>query len=75
MRIEFYQKSSKAFNLLFTKRIIRFLFILIPWIGNAQAQTYQGGVFDSEGQPLEFANVVVLSLPDSVLIKGTVTNK
>ena len=74
MRIEFYQKSSKAFNLLFTKRIIRFLFILIPWIGNAQAQTYQGGVFDSEGQPLEFANVVVLSLPDSVLIKGTVTN-
>ena len=74
MRIEFYQKSSKAFSLLFTKRIIRFLFILIPWIGNAQAQTYQGGVFDSEGQPLEFANVVVLSLPDSVLIKGTVTN-
>ncbi|OFQ28028.1 hypothetical protein HMPREF2955_04100 [Prevotella sp. HMSC073D09] len=74
MRIEFYQKSSKAFNLLFTKRIIRFLFILIPSIGNAQAQTYQGGVFDSEGQPLEFANVVVLSLPDSVLIKGTVTN-
>ena len=74
MRIEFNQKSSKVFHSLFTKRIIRFLFILIPWIGNAQAQTYQGGVFDFEGKPLEFANVVALSLPDSALIKGTVTN-
>ena len=74
MRIDFNQKGSKEFHSLFTKRIVRFLFILIPWIGNAQAQTYQGGVFDFEGKPLEFANVVALSLPDSALIKGTVTN-
>ena len=74
MRIDFNQKGSKVFHSLFTKRIVRFLFILIPWIRNAQAQTYQGGVFDLEGKPLEFANVVALSLPDSALIKGTVTN-
>ena len=74
MRIEFYQKSWKACNLLFNKGVLLFLFILIPCLGNAQEQTYQGQVFDTEGLPLEFANVVALSLPDSVVIKGTVTD-
>ena len=74
MRIEFYQKSWKACNLLFNKGMLLFLFILIPSFGNAQEQTYHGHVFDTEGLPLEFANVVALSLPDSVVIKGTVTD-
>ena len=61
MRIKFYHKSWKACNLLFNKGVLLFLFILIPSLGNAQEQTYQGQVFDTEGLPLEFANVVALS--------------
>ena len=74
MHIEFYRKSWKGFNLLSNKRMTLFLLFLIPWIGNAQVQTYHGRVFDSKGRPLEFANVIALSLPDSVVTKGTVTN-
>ena len=74
MHIEFYRKSWKGFNLLSNKSMTLFLLFLIPWIGNAQVQTYHGRVFDSKGRPLEFANVIALSLPDSVVTKATVTN-
>lgn len=74
MRIVFYIKIWKEFNFLSSGCIVLFLLFLTPWLGKAQVLTYQGRVFDSEGQPLEFANVVALSLPDSVFTEGAVTN-
>ncbi len=38
------------------------------------SQTFKGTVTDEQGQPVEFANVALYSLPDSVLQTGTVTN-
>ena len=35
----------------------------------------QGRVTDANNQPIEFANVVLYSLPDSTLVTGTITDK
>lgn len=40
----------------------------------AADSNYEGVVKDDSGQPLEFANVTLLSLNDSTLIDGTVTD-
>lgn len=74
MRIVFYRKNWKESNFHSNKSMLLFLLFLMPWLGNAQVLTYQGRVFDTKGQPLEFANVVALSLPDSVFTEGAVTN-
>lgn len=74
MHIVYCQKSWREFSLLSNKSIVLFLLFLTPWLGNAQVLTYQGRVFDSDGHPLEFANVVALSLPDSTFTEGTITN-
>ncbi|MBP8945107.1 MAG: TonB-dependent receptor [Paludibacteraceae bacterium] len=39
------------------------------------ATNIQGKVMDENQQPIEFANVVLYSLPDSALVSGTITNK
>jgi len=39
------------------------------------AQTITGKVADEKLQPLEFANVVLLSLPDSAFVEGTISNQ
>ena len=39
------------------------------------ATAIQGKVTDENQQPIEFANVILYSLPDSLLITGTITNK
>lgn len=39
------------------------------------AQIITGKVVDTKNQPIEFANVVLYSLPDSILITGTVTKE
>jgi hypothetical protein len=39
------------------------------------AQTISGKITDEQNQPVEFVNVVLYSLPDSVLITGTVTDE
>ena len=41
---------------------------------NAQ-QTFSGRVVDEQNNPIEFANVALLSLPDSAWIGGTTTNE
>lgn len=74
MHIVYCQKSWRKLSFLSNKSIVFFLLFFIPWLGNAQVLTYQGRVFDSDGHPLEFANVVALSLPDSTFTEGTVTN-
>lgn len=75
MHIVFCQKNWRDFNFLSNRSVVLLLLLLTPWLANAQIKTaYHGRVFDSEGQPLEFANVVALSLPDSVFTDGVVTN-
>lgn len=39
------------------------------------AQTITGKVADEKLQPLEFANVVLISLPDSTFVEGTISNQ
>lgn len=73
MHTVFYQKNWRESEIL-SKSIVLFILLFLPWIGNSKVLNYQGRVFDSEGYPLEFANVVALSLPDSVFLKGTLTN-
>lgn len=54
--------------------IITFIIAMSVSIG-ISAQTITGKVIDTEGQSVEFANVALYSLPDSILITGTVTNQ
>lgn len=39
------------------------------------AQTVSGKLIDENSQPLPYANVVVLSLPDSAFVNGTVSGE
>ena len=40
-----------------------------------KAHDVDGKVVDEKGQPLAFVNVVLLSLPDSAFVQGTVTDE
>ena len=42
---------------------------------SAQTLTLEGKVHDEQGEPLPFVNVVLLSLPDSAYVQGTVTDE
>ena len=42
--------------------------------GSAWAQTLEERVMDERSQPLEFANVEVYALPDTLLVTGTITD-
>lgn len=48
------------------------LFCLMVCAG-VKAQSVRGKLVDEEGQPLGFANVVALSLPDSAFVAGTIS--
>ncbi len=52
--------------------LISVAFIFLPLI--IEAQTIKGTITDEQQRPLEFANVEVYSLPDSVPVTGTVTD-
>ncbi|MBN1950532.1 MAG: TonB-dependent receptor [Bacteroidales bacterium] len=48
--------------------------LCILYIGTLQAQTLKGFVYSTpDMNPVEFANVLVLNLPDSVMVKGVIT--
>lgn len=56
----------------------RYLFLMLECIAiyaQSQAQTLTGKVIDESNQPLEFANIVLLSLPDSTFIQGTISDQ
>lgn len=58
------------------KKIKIFLFVLyisglLP-VG-LSAQTVKGKLVDENNQPLSYANVILLSLPDSTYVSGTVS--
>ena len=46
---------------------------MLAFCAFATAQTVTGKVEDGSGKPVGFANVVLLSLPDSAFVKGAVT--
>lgn len=55
-----------------------FLFcLLLGWMpfSSLSAQTVSGKLVDETGQPLPFANVVLLSLPDSAFVSGTISGE
>lgn len=49
---------------------LSFLAVLVFGIANTLAQTVDGMLVDEQNRPLAFANVVLLSLPDSVYYRG-----
>lgn len=56
------------------KRILLyFWWICMPFIGFAQ--TISGKIVGDEQQAISFANVILLSLPDSVFVQGVITNE
>ena len=56
------KQSMKKFYFLFC--------LLLGWMpfSSVSAQTVSGKLVDETGQPLPFANVVLLSLPDSAFV-------
>jgi len=56
----------------------KFLFVISCMVlitNYLSATNIQGKVTDENQQPIEFANVILYSLPDSLLVTGTITNK
>ncbi len=55
------------------KKIFIFILIICPFL-NLHSQTIKGYIFSAENKkPVEFANVLILNLPDSSLKKGVVS--
>lgn len=54
-----------------------FLFVLTGIIQpvSLSAQTVSGKLIDENSQPLPYANVVLLSLPDSAFVNGTISGE
>ena len=58
-----------------TTRLFYFLLCLSTFSGRAYAQTLTGTVMDETKQAVAFANIVLLSLPDSAFVQGTITDE
>ena len=56
------------------RQILSFLLCLCA-ASSLPAQTYTGKVTDEKNQPLPYANVVLLSFPDSAFVTGTVSDE
>ena len=56
------------------RQILSFLLCLCTAF-TLSAQTYSGKVTDEKNRPLPYANVVLLSLPDSAFVTGTVSDE
>ena len=48
---------------------------LIGMAASLQAQTISGKLADKQNQPLAYANVVLISLPDSIFVTGEITDE
>jgi len=57
-----------------TKQTILLAILLLPLSLSAQSAGLSGLVTDSDGEALPFVNVVLLSLPDSNIVVGSVTD-
>ena len=56
------------------KRIVTMMLCLIGMAASIQAQTLSGKLVDEKNEPLAYANVVLLSLPDSTFVSGTISD-
>ena len=56
------------------KRTIMMMLCLIGMAASIQAQTLSGKLVDEKNEPLAYANVVLLSLPDSTFVSGTISD-
>lgn len=56
------------------KSVIKTLVLLCGLFASAQS-TYKGSLVDENRNAVAFANVILLSLPDSTLIKGAISNE
>lgn len=56
------------------KKYLLILSLYISFIIAVSAQSISGQVIGADGQPLEFANIVLLQLSDSSFINGTTSN-
>lgn len=57
------------------KKLKLMLLLCVACITSAQAQTLSGKLTDEQNLPLAYANVVLLSLPDSAFVAGTITDE
>lgn len=57
------------------KRILFFIFCTWGIIVSIQAQSLTGKLMDEEQQPVSFANIVLLSLPDTTFVAGTISDE
>ena len=48
---------------------------VMSWASHAQTREISGKVVDADGADLQFVNVVLLSLPDSLIVTGTMTDE
>ena len=55
--------------------LILFLWLYLMSISALMAQTIQGRLTDEQNSPLPYANIVLLSLPDSTYVTGTVSRE
>ena len=55
-------------------KVIAWLMLLMTGF-SAQAQTISGKLVNEENQPLAYANVVLLSLPDSTFVSGAISDE
>ncbi len=49
--------------------------LLMAIMGQAKSYDFGGKVINEKGQPMEFVNVVLLSLPDSAFVQGATTDE
>lgn len=56
----------------------KLLYIILIWVVSTTSiysQTVAGRIVDESNQPIEFANIVCLSLPDSTFVYGTISDQ
>ena len=56
------------------KHIFSFAFLFLTFVYQASGQTVSGILMDETEQPVAYANVVVMSLPDSAFVSGTISD-
>ena len=59
----------------FLKWASSLLALMMPWVTFAQTKGIYGKVVDEKGEPIPFVNAVLMSLPDSTIVHGTVTDE
>lgn len=62
------------FNALILKVFAAGLICFLNWT-DCYGETVSGKVIDENGQPLPYANVVLMSLPDSAFVSGTISDE